>query len=79
MDRDVALFECEMCRASFQMGPHRYDGKHIQSYNLTVCKSCWEGNWDGWAPHREAKLIKHLNAKGMPIPPRNAKGWLPRE
>jgi hypothetical protein len=60
------------------MGPHIYEGKHIAIYELDVCKSCYDSNWDGWAPHHEEKLIGHLQAKGIPIPDRNDKGWYPR-
>jgi len=41
--------------------------------------TCWEANWDGWAPHLEAKVTARLKAKGLPLPARNAKGWLPRD
>lgn len=70
---------CDLCNKEFQFGPHMYDGKHIPRYQITVCMSCWNGNWDGWAPDLEARLISHLKNKGLPIPERNAKGWLPRE
>ena len=61
------------------MGPNRYDGKYIPRYKINVCMTCYEGNWDEWAPGCENKLIAHLRAEGLPIPERNKKGLLPRD
>lgn len=69
---------CFTCGTKFQMGPHAYDGKYVRTYQISVCRACWKGNWDGWAPHYEERLIAHLKEKGLPIPERNEKGWLPR-
>ena len=71
--------ECFFCGRKFQFGPHRYEGKHIARYRVSVCDGCYKGNWDGWAPDFEAKLLPYLQEKGMPIPERNEKGWLPRD
>ncbi len=73
------MHPCFMCGSQFQMGEHIYDGKYIRRYDITVCMTCWDGNWDGWAPHYETRLIAHLENEGIPIPERNEKGWLPRE
>lgn len=72
------FYNCGICGANFQFGPHRYDGKHISRYNLTVCMGCWQGNHDGWGPSAEGRLLEHLKQEGIAVPPRNAKGWLPR-
>ena len=68
-----------MCGRQFQMGPHRYDGKFISRYQISVCRACYEGNWDGWAPHWEQHLVAHLKKNKLQIPEPNAKGWLPRD
>jgi hypothetical protein len=73
------MYLCQMCGAEYHMGAHRYDGKHIPRYNLDVCKSCYESNWDGWAPHYESKLVEHLRKQNLPLPERNEKGWYPRD
>lgn len=69
---------CQMCGSKYQMGRHIYEGKHIAAYDLDVCKGCYEGNWDGWAPHYEERLVSHLKEKGIQIPKRNEKGLYPR-
>ncbi len=79
MDKEKIMISCDICGASFQYGPHIYNGKQIKSYQLTVCKNCWDGNWDGWGPGTEQNLISHLQDKGIPVPNRNKNGWLPRE
>ena len=76
---DKIMRECDLCRNNYQMGPHRYEGKFIPRYQLSVCGTCYDGNWDGWAPHLEATLLAHLKKKGLSEPTRNAKGWFPRE
>lgn len=70
---------CFMCGSEYQMGPHQYDGKYIPKYQIGVCRGCYDGNWDGWAPHCEEKLIAHLKKQSLPVPERNEKGWLARE
>jgi hypothetical protein len=72
------MAKCEMCGSEFRYGPRRYEGKFIPRNQLMVCRTCWDGNWGGWNPRFEAKLIAHLQAKGLPVPERNDKGWFPR-
>ncbi|MGF6995516.1 hypothetical protein P3T25_003884 [Paraburkholderia sp. GAS32] len=78
MATDTLMRRCDTCGGSFQFGLHRYDGKHIPLYGITVCMTCWEANWDGWAPHLEEKVTAKLRAASAVLPARNAKGWLPR-
>lgn len=70
---------CFMCGSKFRYGLHVYDGQHIPQYQITVCRLCYEGNWDGWAPHLEEKLLKHIKKKGLQVPKRNEKGLFPRD
>ncbi len=73
------MMACDTCAKQFQFGPHRYEGRPIKLYGVTVCDSCWNGNWDGWAPHFEPILKEHLKRNNLPEPQRNSKGWLPRD
>lgn len=73
------MYTCQMCGSRFQFGPHRYDGKFIRSYQLMVCRPCHEGNHDGWSPLFEAKLERHLEERGIPLPARNTTQLYPRE
>ena len=73
------MMECDTCSKKFQFGPHQYEGRVINLYGITVCDTCWTGNWDGWASHFEPIIQKHLAEKNLPEPPRNNKGWLPRD
>lgn len=72
------ITNCQLCHASFQFGPHIYRGKVISSYKLTLCDSCYAGNWDGFAPHYEPLLEAHWEKESIPFPARNAKGYYPR-
>ena len=73
------MLNCPLCHTEFQFGPHRYDGKHIPRYDMTVCHTCYSANWDGWAPHLEKFIESHLASKKIPLPSRNSKGWYPRD
>jgi len=61
------------------MGAHIYNGRTLPHYEMFVCKICFEANWDGIAPIREATFERHLKAKGIPLPERNKGGWYPRD
>ena len=78
MSKDKFMEICPICGNEFQNGPHIY-GHYIKSYEMTVCDTCWKSNGDGWAPQYEKKILKHLEDKGLALPERNEKGWLPRD
>ena len=68
--------KCFLCKQSFQFGPHLYDGRHIASWGISVCRSCDAANWDGVVPDSHPDLIEHLKQRGVRIQ-LNGKGWLP--
>ena len=70
---------CDVGGGNFQFGPRRYELRRNQTYDIMVCDTCHSANWDSWAPHHEDRVARRLKEKGLPIPPRNEKGWLPRE
>jgi hypothetical protein len=70
---------CFVCAKELQMGFDRWDGTFVPRYAITVCAACYQNHWDGWAPDLEERLIQHLRSKGLPIPDRNDRGWLPRD
>lgn len=73
------IFDCHICGSKYQHGPHICQGHRLELYgDIICCDTCWKGNWDGWNQDRELTLLNHLKAKGLPIPPRNSKGFLPR-
>ena len=80
MIEDKFMFKCDVCGKEYQHGPHTYEGHRLKLYgDIFCCDTCWEANWDGWSPIYEARLLKHLKQKGLPVPQRNEKGWLPRD
>ena len=79
MNTEATTYHCAACGKAVQMGPHRYEGKWNSAYQITVCDSCHAGNWDGWAPHLEARVTKELLSGGKSLPARNSKHLLPRE
>lgn len=70
---------CDICGAIHYQGMGVYPLRKVSGYGLFCCDACYEGNWDGWNPRHEAKLLAHLKAQGIEPPPRNGNGWLPRE
>jgi hypothetical protein len=73
------MFPCDLCGSAVQMGPHAYKGRTWPHYKMLVCNLCHDANWDGIAPSREQVFERHLNLNGIPLPPRNEKGWYPRD
>lgn len=71
--------ECIICGRQFQYGEHRYDGRFLPRYQMSVCDMCLQANHDGWAPQYEDRIIKHLKESDLEVPERNAEGWLPLE
>lgn len=78
MEPTPVMRKCDVCGTTFQYGPHRYDGHVNSTYHILVCRGCWNANHDGWAAHLEEKVTAKLK-EGLPLPTRNAKGWLPRD
>ena len=72
-------YDCFCCGCKVPFGGGRYGGRHVRGYDITVCKACYSGNWDGWGPHCEEKLLRHLEEKGIKVPAKNREGWLPRD
>lgn len=70
---------CPFCGKEFVFGPHQYDGKLLSGYGLLVCETCYSGNWDGWSPFYEKKILEYLEQIGIEPPERNEKGYLPCE
>jgi hypothetical protein len=62
----------------YQHGDHLYEGSHSDLFDIWVCPSCWDSNWDGWSRNWEGVLLAHLKKKGLPVPKRNPKGLFPR-
>lgn len=71
------MFNCNLCGSPYLIGQDLYEGKQIPLYKIAVCKCCYELNADGWAPHHEETISIHLKAKGLTVPARNEKGYLP--
>lgn len=69
---------CFFCGSKFQMGRGVYDGKWINEYQVSTCKTCYEANHDGWMPDYGAKLLEHLRSKGIKEPALNPMGLIPR-
>lgn len=69
------LFDCFLCRRSFQFGPGRYDGRAIGSWGVRFCSICVSSNHDGIVPEQHPRLMDHLKAKGIEVR-LNHRGWL---
>lgn len=67
--------QCFLCKQGFQFGPHTYKGRRIPAWDIMICESCDNGNWDGVVPHTHPDLIQHLEKQGIGIR-LNEKGWL---
>lgn len=79
MKNEKIILTCDLCGSKYQHGPHRYEGHKVERYGIMVCDTCWQSNWDGWAPQYEARILEHAKAQGLTLPDRNKNGLLPRE
>lgn len=70
---------CQMCGAEYLVGRQGNDGRHIPTYDLHVCDTCYSCNDKGWAPLYEQKLVEHIEQRDIPLPARNKNGLLPRD
>ena len=71
--------KCDICGAIYYQGKGVYPLRKVTGYELFCCDICYDGNWDGWNPRYEAKLLAHLKKIGVSPPSRNDDGRLPRE
>lgn len=79
MTTEKFITTCDVCGKRFQFGPHRHEGRRNKTYDIMVCNTCHDSNWDGWAPGYEKLVTKNLEAINLPLPQRNDKQLLPRE
>lgn len=75
MAEDKIMLKCFLCGREFQFGPHRYDGRGVPKWGITICRTCDDANWDGIVLANHPGLKRHLETRGIPIT-LNAKGWL---
>jgi hypothetical protein len=66
---------CFLCSRSFQYGPHRYEGRAINSWDIVICDTCDKSNWDGLVTEQHPRLMKHLAERGVTVK-MNPRGWL---
>ena len=58
------LIECLLCKHPFQFGPHRYEGRHIGSWEMSLCDICLSSNQDGIIADHHPQLVEHLQFHG---------------
>ncbi len=58
---DPMHFEkCFLCNQAFEFGPRVFGGRRIPEWDLMVCMSCHESNWDGIIPEARPTLVPYL-------------------
>ena len=72
----ASMFPCHLCGRAARMDRH-LEGRTLRHYEMFVCNSCFESNWDGFPPHLEAAFVRHLNDRNIPLPQRNENGRYP--
>ena len=58
---------CLLCGNHFPFGNHSYRGRKIQGWDLMLCTTCIDGNWDGIVPSSATHLLKFLQNKGIEV------------
>ena len=75
IDREITAARCDVCGNWIPLPKLQ----HNSTYDIMVCPICHDTNEAGWAPVREGAVTQRLIEQGLPLPPRNDRGWLPRE
>jgi len=75
MDDKPILYKCFICNSQFQFGPHAYNGRAVNAWDIMVCTTCYNANHDGIVPATHQRLLDHLRSKGIE-PKLNASGWI---
>jgi hypothetical protein len=75
VDDPKLIIECFLCRRTFRFGPQQYDGRAIPQWGTTVCRNCYDFNWDGVVPDRFPHLVPYLQSQGIEVR-YNANGWI---
>ncbi len=66
-DSFMVMIPCDLCGREFQSGPHRYAGRKVVSWDIMICETCDNMNWDGIDPRRHPELMRRLRAEGAPM------------
>jgi len=66
---------CFLCGNHFQFGPHAYHGRRIPDWDIMVCNTCYNANWDGIVPNSYPRLMPYLESLGFNVQ-LNKKGWI---
>ncbi len=72
----MSVCECFLCGRKFQFGPYEYDGRHIEIWEIDVCRPCIRANYDGIDLDEYPKLKKLLEDKIWLVIPLNSSGLL---
>src|SRR4051812_18820770 len=69
------MFECPMCGNEYRDGPHVYDGRNIGPWQIRICRTCHNMNWDGIVESHQPRLMAHLTKIGAKVE-YNDSGWI---
>ena len=65
---DPKQFEaCFLCRQAFEFGSRAYEGRSIPAWEMIVCTSWYESNWDGIVPEVFPHLIPYLKSRRVEV------------
>ena len=70
---------CDLCDEMDSAGNGDWSVSVLPHYNLTVCKACYRGSYDGFGPVAEPSFVAHMRKHNLNLPPRNENGWYPRD
>ncbi|MBI9080163.1 MAG: hypothetical protein JEY79_10545 [Pseudodesulfovibrio sp.] len=73
------VYQCYACGDDFEYGPHDHGGEWLAGYEVDVCRTCYDGNGDGWSPQYEDQFLARIEELDIEEPERNDNDLLPRE
>src|ERR1700733_5225119 len=70
----MSVCECFVCGRKFQFGTYEFDGRHIETWEVDICRPCIRANYDGIDLDEYPRLKKHLEDKIWLVIPINSFG-----
>jgi hypothetical protein len=58
---------CFLCGRQLLGRAHHHDGQYIAKWNVDVCESCFEVNYQGIALSMHPRLAAHLDQLGVKV------------
>lgn len=75
MQNQQYIVQCILCKSGLPYGGHRYEGRYVCAWQVSICNGCEQANADGIVPGSHADLLGQLEKLGVDVR-LNERGWI---